>query len=571
MSKGKITLVIVLMSLASFGLMGFQYYWIRNAIRINKERFDQNALQALGETVMELEKGETSDVLLSKLIKDPALKEIIFKKIDPIELQIKTTPTYSRPSLVDTLLRLSVPQVSSTFRRMLLSRGLDISVLSELETFFAYMTPEVASRVFTPDEMQILLQEKERQLEYLDKGQGFAREPSRSYTGIVPQFNTEVNLSDDALDKIQKTNIKIDLMNQAFEELAEGQQAIMDRLDTAVVHRLLKRQLLEKGISENFEIGIQSETGELIALGSLPNRQVLLREGLQSKLFPNDILGNDNFIYVYFPEKSSHVFRQVWLPISSSLVFILVIVWCFYYAIRVILRQKALSDTKNDFINNMTHEFKTPLATVSLAVEALQDPELSNQEAFRGRYLGIIKEENKRLVGQVEKVLQAAALDKNEFNLKLETLHLPSLIQACIDQIGLQVEKSGGKIELLIEMQDPYLEGDHFHLSHIFNNLLDNATKYSPANPMIRVTVKEEGADVSILLQDQGIGMSREAVKKIFDKFYRVPTGNVHDVKGFGLGLSYVKTMLEAHKGTISVQSELGKGSTFTINLPKKQ
>jgi two-component system phosphate regulon sensor histidine kinase PhoR len=571
MSKGKITLVIVLMSLASFGLMGFQYYWIRNAIRINKERFDQNALQALGETVTALEKGETSDVLLSKLIKDPVLKEIIFKKIDPIELQIKTTPTYTRPSLVDTLLRSPVPQVSNTFRRMLLSRGLDISVLSELETFFAYMTPEVASRVFTPDEMQILLQEKERQLEYLNKDQSFVRESARPYTGIVPQFNTEVNLSDDALDKIRKTNIKIDLMNQAFEELAEGQLAIMDRLDTAVVRRLLKRQLLEKGISENFELGIQSGVGEFIALGSLFDPQVLLSEGLQSKLFPNDILGNDNFIYVYFPEKSSHVFRQVWLPISSSLVFILVIVLCFYYAIRVILRQKALSDTKNDFINNMTHEFKTPLATVSLAVEALQDPELSNQETFRGRYLGIIKEENKRLVGQVEKVLQAAALDKNEFNLKLEPLHLPGLIQACIDQIGLQVESRGGKIELLVELQDPYLEGDHFHLSHIFNNLLDNATKYSPSNPTIRVTVKEQGESVTIHLQDQGIGMSREAVKKIFDKFYRVPTGNVHDVKGFGLGLSYVKTMVEAHKGTISVQSEPGKGSTFTINLPKKQ
>jgi two-component system phosphate regulon sensor histidine kinase PhoR len=571
MSKGKITLVIVLMSLASFGLMGFQYYWIRNAIRINKERFDQNALQALGETVRELEKGETSDVLLSKLIKDPILKEIIFKKIDPIELQIKTTPTYTRPSLVDTLLRSPVPQVSSTFRRMLLSRGLDISILSELETFFAYMTPDVASRMFTPDEMQILLQEKERQLEYLDKDQSFTRESSRPYTGIVPQFNTEVNLSDDALDKIRKTNIKIDLMNQAFEELAEGQQAIMDRLDTAVVRRLLKRQLLEKGISENFELGIQSGSEELIALGSLLDSQRLVREGLQSKLFPNDILGNDNFIYVYFPEKSSHVFRQVWLPISSSLVFILVIVSCFYYAIRVILRQKALSDTKNDFINNMTHEFKTPLATVSLAVEALQDPELSNQETFRGRYLGIIKEENKRLVGQVEKVLQAAALDKNEFNLKIETLHMPSLIQACMDQIGLQVEKRGGTIALFVEMEDPYLEGDHFHLSHIFNNLLDNATKYSPSNPIIRVTVKEQGGAVCILLQDQGMGMSREAVKKIFDKFYRVPTGNVHDVKGFGLGLSYVKTMIEAHKGTISVQSELGKGSTFTINLPKKQ
>ena len=559
------------MSLASFGLMGFQYYWIRNAIRINKERFDQNALQALSGTVAELEKGETSDVLLNKLIKDPELKESIFKKIDPIELQINTSRTYSRPSLVDTLLLSPVPQVSSTFRRMLLSRGLDVSILSELENFFAYMTPEVASSMFTPDEMQILLQEKERQLEYLNQKQRFAREQPRPYTGIVPQFNTEVNLSDDALDKIRKTNIKIELMNQAFSELAEGQQAIMDRLDTAQLRRLLKSQLMEKGIIEDFELGIKPGEGELIGVGQLLDSQVLLREGLQSKLFPNDILGNDNFIYVYFPEKSTHVFRQVWLPISSSILFILVIIFCFYYAIRIILKQKALSDIKNDFINNMTHEFKTPLATVSLAVEALQDPELSNQDTFRNRYLGIIREENKRLVTQVEKVLQAAAVDRNEFNLKLESIHLPAMLQACMDQFALQVENRGGKLEFIGEMKDPYIVGDVFHLTHLFNNLLDNANKYSPSNPKIRVAVKEQGSEVQITFQDQGIGMSRDAVKKIFDKFYRVPTGNVHDVKGFGLGLSYVKTMLEAHHGTIQVQSELGKGSTFTINLPKKQ
>jgi len=571
MSKSNITLIIVLMSLASFGLMGFQYYWIRNAIRINKERFDQNALQALSGTVSELEKGETSDVLLSKLIKDPELKESIFKKIDPIELQINTNRSYTRPSLVDTLVLSPVPQVSSTFRRMLLSRGLDVSIMSELENFFAYMTPEVASSMFTPDEMQILLQEKERQLEYLTNKQRFAREQPRPYTGIVPQFDAEVNLSDDALDKIRKTNIKIELMNQAFSELAEGQQAIMDRLDTAKLRRLLKRQLLEKGITEDFELGIKPGEGELIGVGQLLDSQVLFQEGLQSKLFPNDILGNDNFIYVYFPEKSTHVFRQVWLPISSSILFILVIIFCFYYAIRIILKQKALSDIKNDFINNMTHEFKTPLATVSLAVEALQDPELSNQGTFRNRYLGIIREENTRLVEQVEKVLQAAALDRNEFNLKLESIHLPAMLQACMDQFALQVENRGGKLEFIGEMKDPYIVGDVFHLTHLFNNLLDNANKYSPSNPKIRLAVKEQGSEVQITLQDQGIGMSRDAVKKIFDKFYRVPTGNVHDVKGFGLGLSYVKTMLEAHHGTIQVQSELGKGSTFTINLPKKQ
>jgi two-component system phosphate regulon sensor histidine kinase PhoR len=219
----------------------------------------------------------------------------------------------------------------------------------------------------------------------------------------------------------------------------------------------------------------------------------------------------------------------------------------------------------------MTHEFKTPLATVSLAVEALQDPELSTHDKFRTRYLGIIKDENKRLVSQVEKVLQAAALDKNDFQLKVEHINLTELLESNLQQISLQVENRGGKINFVNKLRNGEIEGDAFHLTHIINNLLDNATKYSKDNPAIRVEAWEEGDRVLVSIQDQGIGMNKDALKKIFDKFYRVPTGNVHDVKGFGLGLSYVKTMLEAHRGEIHVQSEPGKGSTFTINLPKKQ
>ena len=328
---------------------------------------------------------------------------------------------------------------------------------------------------------------------------------------------------------------------------------------------------MEKGIAEDFELGIQNDQGQLVGIGQISDPLVIKNQGVQAKLFPNDILGKDNFIYVYFPEKSSHVFRQIWLPISSSIVFIFVIIFCFVYAIRVIIRQKALSDIKNDFINNMTHEFKTPLATVSLAVEALQDPELSNQDTFRARYLGIIKDENKRLVSQVEKVLQAAALEKNDFKLKIEPIHLNELLESTVEHISLQVESKGGKIEFINQLKNPEIEGDAFHLTHIFNNLLDNANKYSKESPIIKVVAKDDQDQVLVTIQDQGIGMNKEAVKKIFDKFYRVPTGNIHDVKGFGLGLSYVKTMLEAHKGGIHVQSEPGKGSIFTINLPKKQ
>lgn len=558
------------MSIASFGLMGFQYYWVKNAIRINQERFEQLIRQALTDAVEQLEKSETSEVLLSKLIQDSALQKSLFQKIEPIEVKIGKQRQYVRRSLTDTLLLDQMPQVSPTFRRMLLSRGLDMRVLDELETFFTYMTPSVASSIFTPDEMEILLQEKEKQFQYLNKNQGFLPKKSVPNSDENEVF-TEINISPDAIDKIKKTNLKIELMNQAWDELAAGQKAILERLDTIMVRKLIKNHLLELGILENFELGIIKDDGSVIPLGTVSNPVLLEAEGAKAKLFPNDIIGKDNYLHLYFPDKNYHTLRQVWLPISSSLVFIGVIIFCFIYAIKVIIRQKALSDIKNDFINNMTHEFKTPLATVSLAVEALQDPELLNQDQFRTRYLGIIHDENKRLVSQVEKVLQAAALDKKDFQLKIESLNLSELLENNVTQMSFLLEKRDGKITFINKLTDSTIEGDAFHLTHIFNNLLDNANKYSPEKPIITIEAECIKDQYKISIKDQGMGMTKESHRKIFDKFYRVHTGNLHDVKGFGLGLSYVKTMLEAHKGSIQVQSEIGKGSTFTIYLPKNQ
>ena len=569
MSKGNITLIIVLMYLASFGLMGFQYYWVRNAVRINRERFDQNVYMALSGTVEQLEKGETSDVLLSSLMKDSVLQESLFEKIEPITFNdVQQRPIYkSRPSIVDTMFSEPAPEVSPTFRRILESRGFDMSLLKELEMFFAYMTPELASSMFTPDEMAILLEEKERQLSYLSKLESSPaiRKPNS------PEVTTEINISDDIFEKIRRANFKIDMVERTWNELAAGQQAILERLDTLQVRELLRNHLMERGISEQFELGLVKNDGEFLPLGPVSQGDNLIKNGIKAKLFPNDILGQENFLYIFFPSKNYHVIRQVWLPISSSILFIGVIIFCFIYAIKVIIRQKALSDTKNDFINNMTHEFKTPLATVSLAVEALQDPELSTQDKFRKRYLGIIKDENKRLTSQVEKVLQAAALDKHDFKLKIETLNLSELLESTMQHISLQVEKKGGTLSFTDRLKNPEVEGDAFHLTHIFNNLLDNAIKYTPNTPSIRMEALETEDLFIVKISDNGIGMSKDAQKKIFDKFYRVPTGNVHDVKGFGLGLSYVKTMLEAHQGGIQVESEVGKGTTFTINLPKKQ
>lgn len=567
MSSTQMKLIILLMSIASIGLLGFQYYWVRNALRINEERFEQMVYQSMANTVAQLEKGETSDIFLSYLATDTLLQQSLFQRIEPIVVQVRQRPANPRrPSIRDSLLQQQIPQVSQRFRRLIEARGIDVSVLNDLDNFFTNLTPEVASSMFTPDEMEILLQERERQLQYLSQAEGSFR--SR-YGFFSPDIIEEYNIPRDALEKIRNANIKIELMNRAWEEMLEGQRDILSRVDTGVVRKLLQNNLKERGIVQDFDLGVLSDEGQIIPITQTDFPEKLLSEGVQARLFPGDILGKENFLMVHFPNKNAFILRQIWLPVLSSLFFIGIVIFCFVYAIKVIIRQKNLSDIKNDFINNMTHEFKTPIATVSLAVEALQDPDLMNQEAFRKRYISVIKDENKRLGSQVEKVLQAATLDKKEFKLKLEEINLEEILDGARRQFELQVENKGGEITFESELGYPLIRADAFHLSHIFNNLLDNANKYCKEKPVIRIKAWEEGEHAFISIQDNGIGMNKDAQRKIFDKFYRVPTGNLHDVKGFGLGLSYVKTMLEAHKGEISVQSEPGKGSIFTIKLPK--
>lgn len=568
MSSSQMKLIIVLMSIASLGLVGFQYYWIRNALRINEERFEQAVYQSLAATVAQIEKDETSDVFLSYLVQDTLLQQSLVNQIEPIVVQIRQRPISGRrrPSVTDTLLKEQIPQISQSFRRLIESRGIDKTVLADLDNFFTTLTPEIASSMFTPDEMEILLQERERQLKYLDQSEKVYR--SRYGFAPNPDFVEEYNIPMDFLEKIRIANQKIALMNQAWEELI-GEKDILSRMDTGQVKQILKNNLQEKGIEQPFELGIINEKGNLFPVTASVDSFSLVNSKMQARLFPGDIIPQENFLFIHFPNKRAYVFRQIWLPVLSSVLFIGVVIFCFVYAIRVIIRQKNLSEIKNDFINNMTHEFKTPIATVSLAVEALQDPELLNQESFRKRYLSIIKEENKRLGGQVEKVLQAATLEKKEFRLKLEYVDLTEILKNAKSQFELQVENRGGKITLENVMSDPNLMSDPFHLSHILNNLLDNANKYSKESPVIHIKAWDQNGFAFVSIQDNGIGMSKEVTKKIFDKFYRVPTGNVHDVKGFGLGLSYVKTIIEAHKGEISVNSEPGKGSIFTIKLPK--
>ena len=267
------------------------------------------------------------------------------------------------------------------------------------------------------------------------------------------------------------------------------------------------------------------------------------------------------------------VYQDLRPHMIAAILFTLVIISAFYLTLRTMFRQKKLSEIRNDFINNMTHEFKTPIATISLAVDALKNPKVICNPEKLGYFSSIIKEENQRMNRQVETILKSALMDRQQIQLNTKPLHVHKIIEDVADNFALRLQEKGGDMEMHLDAQNDLIDGDEVHINNIVNNLLDNAVKYSKENvpPHIVLSTSSTPKKFILRIEDNGIGMTRETVKRIFEKFYRAHTGNVHNVKGFGLGLSYVKTVVDSHDGTIKPESTPGKGSCFTIELPLKE
>ena len=281
-------------------------------------------------------------------------------------------------------------------------------------------------------------------------------------------------------------------------------------------------------------------------------------------------LSPDEMLIVVLPGIKSLVFKSLKWRIITSAFFTLIILAAFYLTVRTMLRQKKLGEIKNDFINNMTHEFKTPIATISLAVDAMRNEKVIQDRAKMAYFSGIIKEENQRMNRQVETILKASQLEKQEVDLNLKPLNAHEIVKDVADNFVLQLESKQGKVDLYLNAEKDMIDGDEVHFSNLVNNLIDNAVKYAKENvpPQIKITTSNTAKHFIFRIEDNGIGMNRDTLKKIFERFYRAHTGNIHNVKGFGLGLSYVKTMVEAHNGSIKAESTLGKGSTFTLEIP---
>ena len=357
---------------------------------------------------------------------------------------------------------------------------------------------------------------------------------------------------------------------------------LAERIQLDIMAQSLGEELKSRGFVSTYQYGVYSKARNSFVVVNdhyvvVDNSPQITQGGASSlynsqyrvALFQKDI-ESPGYLAIYFPNRTSLVIGSVWKTLALSVVFTGIILFCFWYTIVVIFRQKKLSEMKTDFINNMTHEFKTPIATISLAADSIGSPMVVNNPDKIKRFTDIIRQENRRMNSQVERVLQMALIDKKDFQLRLDEVNLHDVIQQVAENFSLQVEKRNGVLNVVANAERPVIEGDATHIFSIILNLLDNANKYSPDAPNITIDTRNVPMGVEVAVHDKGIGISKEARKHIFDKFYRVHTGNLHDVKGFGLGLSYVKAIVTAHKGLVDVKSEPGKGSSFILTFPFK-
>ncbi len=339
------------------------------------------------------------------------------------------------------------------------------------------------------------------------------------------------------------------------------------RFTQGEIDSILSAELNQKGLNLEYEFAIV-EDGYISPIKSANFNPE--RADFKVPLYQNDFFSGPKWLLISFPDRINYLLQSMWYMLALSGLFTTFIIVAFGYTVNQMQKQKKISQIKSDFINNMTHEFKTPIATISLAVDALSNPKVKMDQARIDHYRTVIREENKRMHAQVEKVLQLALLDKQELELRRNEIDIHELIRRSLNHLNLQIESKKGKVEIELAEGDFTVVGDEVHLGNVVVNILDNAIKYSKSNPQIKIKTTATSKSIFIAFSDKGIGMTKDVQRKVFDRFYRQAVGDIHDVKGHGLGLSYVKEIIEMHRGAIVVDSEPGKGSTFTIELPLK-
>lgn len=519
MKERKIILLIMLMTLSVVGLVIVQIFWSIRTVKNEEIKFDATVNRVLEDAVLKIEKKRTANLLINKIGNDT--NKIIWVEEDLNDIDSNHVIFLSK---------------GSGNKKKQNEHHVEIQVEAKTEN-----SDDVDSKT----EVKIVKR-------YFNKGQNG-------------------NIKEEHKTKIDTIIFeKEHLVSEVLEEMISFKQDdyITRQLSEKFIDSLLTNQLLINGIDVDYYFGIYNKkTNEYVITKKNSPKKKLMGTQYRRELSSMNMFANSVVLQLYIPNNFELIIKSIWMMFALSLLFIAVIVFVYIKTVQLFLMQKKVTQVKNDLINNVTHEFKTPISSIKLASESLSEPKLIAQKNAVERYSKIINEENIKLNKLVESLLSTAALENSEISLNYEKVNIVELLTDIAKKFNSQID---------FVFIDNYLEDkclikiDKFHLSNAIINLLENAVKYSKENTAIKIKLSRTNKFIQIKIVDNGIGISKSEQQKIFDAFYRVQTGNIHDVKGYGIGLSYVKKIIEAHKGQIEVESKLGYGSSFIIKIPNE-
>lgn len=598
------------MTLALVGVFVMQLYYIRESYNLNSKLFEQNINQALTAVVNKVQKQNAADNINKKTIdvalkhKDTELERAQkyvdlrerFKKEEEQRKLANYKQIVDELNYQDTLVKMNFGDAiiisEEEYQNLgnLLLSGVSV-ITSDVRDRNGNIVRRTAALQYDPrraktfslnpstlpDSVRYLVQDprdaRPLRVSVPTIDSKMAKKFSIEEAIAYRRFQQELNaLNADTANLLDNNSINI--FKAAAKEMADRNVPLSERIPTRdKLDTLIKKELFNKGITIPYDFWVKLANKDSVLYQNIAKneKEILPKNVYQFTLFNKDIIRDPGMLYVYFPDKNNLIMENMFVSMASSVGLLLVLIFIFAYTIFAIIRQKKLSEMKNDFINNMTHEFKTPVATIMIASEALKDPEVVEDKNRINRLAGIIYDENVRLGNHIEQVLSVARLDKKEIKLDYNPVKVNDLIVAVVDSMDLQLKKRNAEIKLDLAAKDDVVLGDELHLSNVIYNLIDNANKYSKEAPKIAISTKSNAKNLLIEVTDEGIGINKDEIKRIFDQFYRVPTGNLHDVKGFGLGLNYVQDIVHQMGGNIKVNSERDKGTTFLVTLPFKE
>ena len=509
MNKRNFTVIIALLILSLVSILFVQFNWISDLNRLNEDRFKQDVQHVL--------------YMINERLEE---KEIINLTKDNLEATLKIRRSNDRGG---------IELIESTFNK----ETIDSSKFISSKNSFQFD---------------------------IESG-------DRDDTDINSNINASIQIEDMedlTLDtaiqsQINKILDRSEMIQIILNKLLTNDRTITSDFDINFLNKMIMVNLSQMNLDLDYDFLIYNNEENKIELSSAENPEILKSE-FKINLFQNDLMDSNLDLYLYFPNQRQYIQESNFFNIIISGIFLLVIGLCFYYVILKVFDLKKLSETKNEFIDNMTHELKTPISTISLACEALLDKEITNKDS-KENYVKIINDENRRLGGQVEKVLSIAKTEKKNYEIDFDKLDIHKIINDSIKINQFKIEKREGKIFRNLNAVNSIIYGNYDHLLNVFNNLIENANKYSLDVPHIEISTENKNDKLFVIVSDRGIGIRKSNLDKIFDKFYREPQGNIHNVKGFGLGLSYVRNIIGKHNATIKVESQLNKGTKFEISF----